>query len=90
MPITSRATLERMAELAAGVRFPAALLRALGRTRDEDSFRRVGGHWAAEQARDLLEHNAAGVHFYTLNRSTATRDIYASLGVHDSGALAMG
>lgn len=90
MPITSRPTMERMADLAAGVRFPAALQRGLGRARDEDAFRRVGNHWAAEQCRDLLEHGVSGIHFYTLNRSTATREIFASLGVGDAGALAMG
>jgi methylenetetrahydrofolate reductase (NADPH) len=90
MPITSRAGMERMADLAHGVRFPAALLRALSRARTEDAFRRVGVHWAAEQSRDLLDHHVAGIHFYTLNRSSATREVYASLGVGDSAALASG
>ena len=50
-------------------------------------MRRVGVHWATEQCRDLLDHRVAGIHFYTLNRSTATREIYATLGVQDSGGL---
>ena len=50
-------------------------------------MKRVGVHWATEQCRDLLDHNVAGLHFYTLNRSTATRDIYATLGVKDSQGL---
>ena len=49
--------------------------------------RRVGIHWATEQCRDLLDHHARGIHFYTLNRSDATRQIYLSLGLRDSEAV---
>jgi methylenetetrahydrofolate reductase (NADPH) len=87
MPITSRSGMKRMAELALGARYPAPLLRAINRTGDEDAVRRVGVHWATEQCRDLLDHDVAGIHFYTLNRSTATRDIYKTLGVRDSDGL---
>lgn len=88
MPITSRAGMKRMAELALGARFPAPLLRAINRAgSDDDAVRRVGVHWATEQCRDLLDHDVAGIHFYTLNRSTATRDIYKTLGVRDSDGL---
>lgn len=85
MPITSTKGMGRMAELAAGSRFPAPLLRALRRAGDEpDLVRRVGLHWATEQCRDLLDHKVAGLHLYTLNKSTATREIYRTLGVKDS------
>ncbi|MBV8555363.1 MAG: methylenetetrahydrofolate reductase, partial [Planctomycetaceae bacterium] len=47
----------------------------------------VGIHWATEQCRDLLDNNVRGIHFYTLNKSDATRRIYESLGVKDSLAL---
>jgi methylenetetrahydrofolate reductase (NADPH) len=88
MPVTSVPGMKRMAELALGARYPASLLRALNRTGgDEEAVRRVGIHWATEQCRDLLDHQVAGIHFYTLNRSTATREIYATLGVKDSTAL---
>jgi methylenetetrahydrofolate reductase (NADPH) len=88
MPITSVAGMKRMAELALGARYPAALIRAINRTGgDEEAVRRVGVHWATEQCRDLLDHGVAGIHFYTLNRSTATREIYATLGVKDSRGL---
>lgn len=88
MPITSVAGMKRMAELAAGARFPAALLRAVGRCQDNaEAVERVGIHWATEQCRDLLDHNVRGIHFYTLNRSSATRRIYASLGLRDSTAI---
>jgi len=88
MPITSVGGMRRMAEMAAGARIPAALLKAVGRCGDDaDAVRRVGVHWATEQCRDLLDHDVAGIHFYTLNKSTATREIYATLGVKDSLAL---
>ncbi len=85
MPVTSIPGMLRMADLAAGARFPAPLLRALNRTNnDPEAVRRVGVHWATEQCRDLLDHNVKGIHFYTLNRSSATREIYLNLGVKDS------
>jgi methylenetetrahydrofolate reductase (NADPH) len=88
MPITSQGGMNKMAELALGARFPAPLIRALNRAGgDDEGVRRVGIHWATEQCRDLLDHQVAGIHFYTLNRSTATREIYASLGVKDSRGL---
>lgn len=88
MPITSMKGMGRMAELALGARYPASLLRALNRTGGvTESVRRVGVHWATEQCRDLLDHGVDGVHFYTLNKSKATREIYATLGVQDSGQL---
>lgn len=88
MPITSYKGLERMAELALGCRIPARLLRALNRcSEEEEAVRRIGVHWATEQCRDLLDNHVRGIHFYTLNRSTATREIYATLGVRDSLAL---
>lgn len=88
MPISSLKVMARMAETALGARFPAPLLRAINRTGgDPDAIRRVGIHWATEQCRDLLDHNVRGIHFYTLNRSTATREIYLNLGVKDSRSL---
>lgn len=88
MPITSLQGMKKMAELAAGSRYPAPLIRAVNRAGGNDeSVRRVGTHWATEQCRDLLDHRVAGIHFYTLNKSTATRDVYATLGVQDSLGL---
>ena len=87
MPVTSVGGLKRMAELAAGARFPAALLRSVQRAGDHaDAVQRVGIHWATEQCRDLLDHAVRGIHFYTLNKSGATRQIYLSLGL-DGGAV---
>jgi len=91
MPITSGKGMKRMAELAAGSRYPAKLLRAIARCDgDEQAIARVGTHWATEQCRDLLDNKARGIHFYTLNKSDATREIYRNLGVSDSVALGGG
>jgi methylenetetrahydrofolate reductase (NADPH) len=87
MPITSKQGMITMAELALGARIPAGLLRAIGRCKDDESVAKVGIHWATEQCRDLLHNNVRGIHFYTLNKSDATRRIYENLGIADSGAL---
>lgn len=87
MPVSSVGGMKRMAELALGCRFPARMVRALSRCSDDAGVRRMGVHWATEQCRDLLDNSVRGIHFYTLNRSTATREIYANLGVRDSLAL---
>ncbi len=88
MPVTSVKGLSAMADMALGCRFPAPLLRALNRTGgDLDAVRRVGVHWATEQCRDLLDRGVRGIHFYTLNKSTGTREIYQNLGVKSSADL---
>lgn len=88
MPIVSAKGMSRMAELAAGARFPAKLLKAIQRAGDDpEAVERVGVHYATEQCLDLLENDVDGIHFYTLNQSAATRDIYASLGLRDTDAL---
>jgi len=88
MPITSRENMVRMAELALGARIPGRLQRAIERCGDDaPAVARVGVHWATEQCRDLLDNQVRGIHFYTLNRSDATRQIYENLGVKDSRAL---
>lgn len=88
MPISSASGMKRMAELAAGARYPAKLLRAIDRCgNDEEAVKRVGIHYATEQCAQLLDAQVAGIHFYTLNQSNATREIYANLGLRDSESL---
>jgi methylenetetrahydrofolate reductase (NADPH) len=88
MPITSVKGMKRMADLAAGANFPASLQKAVYRCQDDaEAVQRVGVHWATEQCRDLIDHGVRGIHFYTLNRSDATRQIYETLGARDSAAL---
>lgn len=81
MPVTNVNSIEKMAALS-GAAFPAELadrLRSVGD--DPDKVRAVGVQVASELCRDLLEGGAPGIHFYTLNRSTATREVYAELGL---------
>jgi len=87
MPISTKTGMVRMAELALGAKFPASLLRAVARCQNDEAVTRVGIHWATEQCRDLLDNDVRGIHFYTLNKSDATRQIYENLGVADSAAL---
>jgi methylenetetrahydrofolate reductase (NADPH) len=84
MPIATRKGMDAMAEMAAGARYPAKLLRAVGRCADDAAVGRVGVSWATEQCADLLHNGVRGIHFYTLNRSDATRQIYENLGVTNS------
>ncbi|HEX5791297.1 MAG TPA: methylenetetrahydrofolate reductase [NAD(P)H], partial [Luteolibacter sp.] len=82
MPVTSQQGMKRMAELAAGARYPARLMRLLNRAgNDPKAFSRVGIHYAAQQCADLLNHEVDGIHFYTLNKSLATREIFNSLAL---------
>lgn len=88
MPVTSLKGMQRMAELAAGARYPAKLIRTLNRAQsDAAAVERVGIHYAAEQCANLLDHQVDGIHFYTLNKSRATRDIFRSLGLDTKAEL---
>jgi len=90
MPVASKSGMTRMAQLALGARFPAKLMRAVSRCADDNAVARVGTSWATEQCADLLHNGVRGIHFYTLNKSDATRQIYQNLGVADSAALRAG
>ena len=82
MPVTSLSSMKRMAELAGGSRFPAKLLKALQRANGTpEAVREIGLHYATEQCADLLDNGVAGIHLYTLNQSTATREICQRLGL---------
>jgi methylenetetrahydrofolate reductase (NADPH) len=88
MPVLSTANLERMAELAACTQIPAKLLRALQRCDgDAEAVERVGIHWATQQCLELLDHGVRGIHFYTLNRSAATREIFRNLGLKSAAGI---
>lgn len=81
MPVTNLAQIERFAALS-GATFPAWLaqrLRAVGD--DPAAVRAVGVEVATELCADLMDAGAPGLHFYTLNRSTATREVAENLGL---------
>ena len=79
MPIVSTASIRRMTALC-GARIPSELERELDRAGDDDERTlEVGVAWATAQCRELLARGAPGLHFYTLNRSPATRRIFEAL-----------
>jgi len=80
MPVTNKAQVERMASLS-GAAFPAWLADRLDAVDTPEDVRRIGVDAATELCADLLAAGAPGLHFYTLNRSSATREIYAALGL---------
>lgn len=79
MPITNVSQVERFAELS-GAPVPADLTARLHAVADDPAeVRRIGVDAAAELCAELLEAGAPGLHYYTLNTSTATREIHARL-----------
>jgi methylenetetrahydrofolate reductase (NADPH) len=81
MPVTNVAQIKRFAELSGAV-VPAGLASRLQEVEDDpEAVRAIGVEAASQLCRELLAGGAPGLHFYTLNRSTATREIYSSLGM---------
>ena len=80
MPVTNIGQVERMAQLS-GAEFPGWLRERLESGSNPDEVRKIGVDAATELCADLLEAGVPGLHFYTLNKSTATREIYAQLGL---------
>lgn len=85
MPIASLRSMSHQAQLGAVV--PEGLARRLQAAGDPALVRAAGIEAATELCRGLLEVGAPGLHFYTLNRSPITREIYANLGLAPAGAL---
>jgi methylenetetrahydrofolate reductase (NADPH) len=86
MPITSYAQIKRISELGGGT-IPPGLLRELEKRADDpESVAELGVAYATLQCAELLAHGAPGIHFYTLNRSPATRAILTALKLLDPTA----
>jgi len=83
MPVTNKSQVQRMAQMS-GAAFPQWLADRLADTDDPDEIHRIGVDVATQLCAKLLEVGAPGLHFYTLNRSTSTREIYANLGLPEA------
>lgn len=78
MPVTNVSQIERFATLS-GTALPEWLTAKLADAKSQDEVEKIGIAVATELCADLLAAGAPGLHFYTLNRSHATRQIFAAL-----------
>ena len=86
MPITSVQTIERIV-LLSGARFPRELgARIREHDGDRAAMRQAGVEYAAMMCERLLAEGVPGLHFYTLNGSRATREVYQHLGLQRRAA----
>ncbi|MGH2683953.1 MAG: methylenetetrahydrofolate reductase, partial [Actinomycetota bacterium] len=86
IPVTTLTSIPRMAVMGAPV--PEWMVERLEAAGEPDDVRRTGIEIATELCDRLLSEEAPGLHFYTLNQSTATREIYANLGLGPAAAAA--
>jgi methylenetetrahydrofolate reductase (NADPH) len=87
MPITNVEQIERFTKLCGAV-IPDALQQALEMRRgNERAAQDFGVAYATLQCAELLRKGAPGIHFYTLNRSTATSSILRALRLHEPWRL---
>ena len=71
MPITNVGQVERFTEMC-GASIPKDLLHKIEAVEDDpEAVRHIGMYHSTQQCLELLEQGVAGIHFYTLNRSTA-------------------
>jgi methylenetetrahydrofolate reductase (NADH) len=81
MPVTQMSTIAR-SEQFSGAPFPAALAAQFERVADDpEAVRKLGIEQASEMCARLLAEGVPGIHFITLNRSTATREVWQNLQV---------
>jgi len=86
MPITSVRIVDKAVELG-GTRIPAELSERLHAVSDDRAaVREIGVDYAASMCERLLAEGVPGLHFYTLNWSRATREIYQRLGLAERAA----
>ena len=81
MPVTHGPQIQRFASMC-GAAIPEDLRDSIRRFgEDQAAVEACGIEYATRQCRELLEGGAPGIHFYTLNKSNATREIYKNLGL---------
>ena len=79
MPILSVRQIKRFTQMC-GATIPAILLEKIESVEDDtEAVRHLGMYHATKQCHDLIEQQTPGIHFYTLNRSTATRAIFQEI-----------
>ena len=79
MPIQSVKQVKRFTQMC-GVAIPASLLNKIEAVEDDpEAVRHIGSYHAIEQCNELIDRDVAGIHFYTLNKSTATRAIFQNI-----------
>ena len=79
LPVTNVNQLNRMAELS-GTPIPSAVSTAFEKIKDNpDDVRKLGVELATKLCEELLTAGVPGLHFYTMNTSTATREIFAQI-----------
>lgn len=79
LPVTNVKQLNRMAELG-GTPIPRNIAEAFSRVEDDSTaVRNLGVDIATDLCRDLITAGAPGLHFYSMNTSTATREIFERL-----------
>jgi len=81
MPVTNLKQIARFPQLSGKPLPPAVLERLESAAADPAALRRAGVEIATELSSQLLDGGAPGLHFYTLNRSTATLEVFADLGL---------
>ncbi len=79
MPIQSVKQVKKFTQMC-GATIPRDLLDKIEAVEDDpEAVRHVGSYHATEQCNDLIDRGVAGIHFYTLNKSTTTRAIFQQI-----------
>lgn len=79
MPVTQASQIKRFSEMC-GSKIPAELADGIALQGDDAAgVEKFGIEFATKQCQNLIDHGAPGLHFYTLNKSKATREIYKNL-----------
>ena len=81
MPVTSATMIERIVLLSEARLPPELGARIAGQAGDRAAMRQIGVEYAAAMCERLLAEGVPGLHFYTLNGSRATREVYQHLGL---------